>query len=168
MGAVHKGLDLLLEIFSEDLKDCTLYACGGYVREQDFCKEYHKELFETPNIIPMGFVDVESDRYKEMALSCAYTLLPSCAEACAGSVLTNMSAGLIPIVSKECGFEDDEVINLEDCRKETILKTLKEYSTKDRDWILQQSQHSINIVKQRYMPSNFTHSVESALNAILK
>ena len=34
-----------------------------------------------------------------MISTCAYTILPSCAEKCASSILTVMSGGLIPIVS---------------------------------------------------------------------
>ena len=48
LGAVHKGLDLLLEVFSRMTTDCKLYVCSGYEKEEDFCKLYHKELYETP------------------------------------------------------------------------------------------------------------------------
>ena len=50
-GQVHKGIDLLLELFSQQLKDYTLYVCSGYEQEEDFYQEYHKELYETSNII---------------------------------------------------------------------------------------------------------------------
>ena len=168
LGAVHKGLDLLLEIFAENVRDCTLYVCGCYLSESDFCKEYHKELFETSNIISVGFVDIESSAYKEIAGKCAFTLLPSCAEGCAGSVLTNMSAGIIPIVSKECGFDDDEVINLPDCKKETIIKAINEYCMKSKEWIIAQSEKAIEVVKNRYSERNFTESVENALKKTLE
>lgn len=167
-GAVHKGLDLLLELFSEEITDCTLYVCGGYILEQDFCNFYHKELFDTPNIISMGFVNIESDIYRELSSKCTFSILPSCAEGCAGSVLTNMSSGIIPIVSKECGFEDDKVINLPDCNKETIKEYVRFYSCKDQKWIKKNSKRAINIVRDHYSKQNFSNSVEEALLAINK
>ena len=166
-GQVHKGLDLLLELFAEEIKDCTLYVCGSFAREEDFAKEYHKELYETSNIVPIGHVNIETSQYEELSRKCAYSIMPSCAEACAGSVLTNMSAGIIPIVSKECGYEEDEAINLPDCKKETIKSYIVEYSKKKQDWLKEQSRKSIQIVKERYSNSAFTKSVEEALDGVL-
>ncbi|EFV68548.1 hypothetical protein HMPREF9011_00997 [Bacteroides sp. 3_1_40A] len=167
LGQVHKGLDLLLELFSQHLKDYTLYVCSGYEQEEDFYQEYHKELYETSNIIPMGFVDIESETFREISYKCTFAILPSCAEGCAGSILTAMSAGMIPIVSKECGFEDDEVINLPDCKMETIFGYVVEYSQKDQNWLKNAAKHSMEIVHSRYSKLCFSHSVEKALDGVL-
>ena len=166
-GQVHKGLDLLLELFAEEIKDCTLYVCGGFALEEDFVQEYHKELYETSNIVPVGFVSIQSAKYEELSKKCAFSIMPSCVEACAGSVLTNMSAGIIPIVSKECGFEDDEVINLPDCKKSTIYNYIIEYYKKGSEWRKAKSKQCIDIVNERYSESAFTKSVEDALNGVL-
>lgn len=166
-GQVHKGLDLLLEVFSECIPDCQLYVCGFYESEDDFKQEYHKELYETPNIFPMGFVNIDSNTYRNLCEQCAYTILPSCAEGCAGSVITNMSAGIIPIVSKECGFLDDEVISLPDCSKETITKFIKDYSHKNPEWLRERGEHSFRIAKERYSDRNFVRSFEYALQKTL-
>ena len=69
-----------------------------------------------------------------------------------------MSAGVIPIVSKECGFEDDEVINLPDCKLDTLKKFIRD-SAKPDEWIKQESSHAAEIVKTRYSRQNFTDSV---------
>ena len=79
-----------------------------------------------------------------------------------------MSAGVIPIVSKECGFEDDEVINLPDCKIETIQKFIRDYSAKLDEWIKQESSHVAEIVKTRYSRQNFTDSVIAAMNKLEK
>lgn len=167
LGAVHKGLDLLLEVFSKITTDCKLYVCAGYERENDFCEEYHNELYSKPNIVPMGFVDINSDRFKDMVQSCAYTILPSCAEGCAGSVLTVMSGGLIPIVSSVCGFSENEAIVLPDCKVETIAAYVKEYSCKDEAWIAQNSQKAIEIVNQKFSQNDFSDSVNMAIKGTL-
>ena len=166
-GQVHKGLDLLLELFAEEIKDCTLFVCGSFASEEDFTQEYYKELYETSNIVSVGFIDINSHNFKELSTKCAYSILPSCAEGCAGSVLANMSAGVIPIVSRECGFEDDEVISLIDCSKAAIKKIIIEYSQKDSEWLKKYSLHSIQMVKERYSDRSFTESVKNALEGVL-
>lgn len=129
-GQVHKGLDLLLDVFAYKCLDCNLYICSSFEMEEDFCDLYHNELYKMKNIFPIGFVDIEGEKFIEVAEKCSYMIMPSCSEGIAGSVLTAMSAGLIPIVSRECGFEDDEVIHLEDCSLECLEKTVNEYAKK--------------------------------------
>ena len=165
---VHRGLDLLLEIFSKPGFECNLYICSPFKNEDDFCEEYKHELFETPNIFPIGFVDINGSEFRELTEKCAYALLPSCAEGISGSVATVMSAGVIPIVSKECGYEDDEVINLPDCKIDTIEKYIRDYSAKPDEWIKQTSSHVVEIIKTRYSRQNFTDSIISAMNALTK
>lgn len=93
--------------------------------------------------------------------------MPSCSEANAGSVLTAMSAGMIPIVSCECGFEDDEVIHLKDCSKECIEDSIKFYASKDCEWIKSESEKSVNIVKERYSEECFIEFICKGLKNVL-
>lgn len=165
-GQVHKGLDILLEIFSDPSCKAELYVCAAYESEQDFCKEYEKELFHTSNIHPEGFVDVFGDRYKELTQECAYLIMPSCAEGMAGSVLTAMSAGVIPIVSKECGYDDEDVIHLPDCEPETIKRYVAEYATRDSDWIQAQSVKANKIASEKYSREAFSESVYAAMQRL--
>ena len=79
-----------------------------------------------------------------------------------------MSAGVIPIVSKECGLYDDEVINLPDCKINTIEKFIHDYAAKSDEWIKQQSSHVVEIIKTRYSRKNFTDSVIAAMNELTK
>lgn len=167
VGQVLKGLDLLLEIFGREGFGCNLYICSAFMNEKDFCDEYRHELFERPNIFPVGFVDINGQKFREITEKCAYVIMPSCSEGIAGSILTAMSAGVIPIVSRECGFYDDEVINLPDCRSETIEQYISEYSQKPDEWIKEHSEHSVNIVKARYSFESFGRSVNDAMTAML-
>ena len=81
---------------------------------------------------------------------------------------TAMSAGLINICSKECGFEDDEVIHLQDCRIETIRMAIQKYSDKDMDWIEGKSKKSYEIAQSRYGQKNFLNSIHAAFDKILQ
>jgi len=51
-GAIHKGLDLLLDYFSKR-KDLYLHICGNLTNEKKFMKVYEKELFHTPTYFIM-------------------------------------------------------------------------------------------------------------------
>lgn len=167
---VHKGLDLLLEVFASFAKDgfdAELYVCSWYEREKEFCEEYHKELFETENIHACGFVDIFSDTFKNIVESCAYTILPSCAEGQAGSVLSAMSGGCIPILSNVCGYDESDAIILSDCSLGTIERTVREYAAKDATWIATQSQKALDTVRTKYSEGAFIDSVEKALDGVL-
>lgn len=162
-GQVHKGLDLLLEIFAQKDFPFELYICSGFLLEKPFCELYQKELFHTSNIHSVGFVDIMGTLFREIVEQCTFALLPSCSEANAGSVLSVMSVGLIPIVSRECGFEDDEVIHLQDCEIETIEAAIYNYASKDLDWLRNESDRVQRIVKERYSQEAFLQSIRKAL-----
>ena len=104
---VQKGLDLLLKIFPRH-PDLQLYVCSSYEREQEFCECYHKELFQTPNIHPEGWVQLYGPRFYELIRACAYVIHPTCSEGQAGSVVQCMYAGLIPVVTREAGIDTEE------------------------------------------------------------
>ncbi len=167
-GQVHKGLDLLLDIFSERNYPYELYICSSFGEERDFVHAYRNELFQCPNIHPIGFIDILGRVFQKIVSKCVYAIMPSCSEGQSGSVCTAMSAGLINICSKECGFEDDEVIHLQDCRIETIRMAIQKYSDKDMDWIEGKSKKSYEIAQSRYGQKNFLNSIHAAFDKILQ
>jgi len=166
-GCVHKGLDLLLEIFSEKDFPANLYVCGGFKSETDFEQEYSKELYNTPNIIPVGITDIWGDDFTELASKCAFSILPSCSEGLAGSVTTTMSAGIINICSDRCGFDSDDVIILKDCSKEFIRNTILEYSQKSMEWITSESEREKKLTETKFSKSEFTRSMKEAIGATI-
>lgn len=114
-GFVHKGLDLVLELFA-GLHDHQLFVCGPFGKEKEFLREYHHELFEAGNIHPVGWVDVNSVKFKEILDQCLGIIYPSCAEGGGGSVITCMHAGVIPVASYEASIDImDNGITLTEC-----------------------------------------------------
>ena len=103
-GFVHKGLDLVLEAFAE-MPNYHLYICGPLQKEKDFSRMYSKELYQTPNIHAIGWVDVDGPEFIEIANKCLGIVYPSCSEAGGGSVIACMHAGLIPLVSYESSVD---------------------------------------------------------------
>lgn len=101
-GNVHKGLDLALEALAHT--DINLHICTELSLE--FENEYRAEL-SAPNIHYYGFVEQNSNRFNEIIQQCAFTILPSCSEGGAGSVVDCMGVGLVPIVTKHVGIDTD-------------------------------------------------------------
>lgn len=166
-GCVHKGLDLLLEIFSEQNFPCKLYVCGCFKEEKDFADEYKNELFHTNNIVPVGFIDVDSKKFEQLCGECSFTILPSCSEGCAGTIATCMSAGLIPICSRICGYEEDEIIVLKDCSKETIKQEILKAAAMDMVKIKERSAYEVELTKKKYCIDNFSKLMKLALREVL-
>lgn len=166
-GQVHKGLDLLLDIFSQKYFPCELYICSAYGNEPQFVAAYKKELFDMPNIHAMGFIAINSKKFADIVKKCAYLIVPSCAEGQMGSALTVMSAGVIPILSQECGFDDDEAILLPDCELETIKNIILEYSQKSMDWVDKKSHEVIDMTRKKHSKEMFIQSLRQAFDKTL-
>lgn len=104
---VHKGLDLVLEAF-RDMPDYHLTVAGPMEREPDFQRAYHDELYNTPNIHTIGWLDVTSPAFAEIASGCVGVIFASAGESGCGSVLSAMHAGLIPVVSYETSVDVED------------------------------------------------------------
>ena len=123
-GMVHKGLDLALEAFA-GMPDYHLTICGPVEQEKDFVRAFHKELYESPNIHTIGWIDTRSDRFREITRRCVGLIFPSCSEGQASSVVECMHAGLIPVVSAESGVDvQDFGVILKSCSIEEIKQAI--------------------------------------------
>lgn len=123
-GAIHKGLDLLIDIF-KNRDDITLHICG--LTKQD------KKMLGIPkrkNIVEYGHIDIKSEIFLKIIETCSYTILPSCSEGFATSITTGMLHGLIPIVMKNTGFNKlgENAIFLNDYKIEYINEMLNALS----------------------------------------
>ena len=128
-GFVHKGLDLVLEAFV-DMPEHQLYVCGPLEKEKEFVKVFYNELYRTPNIHTIGWVDVNGPEFLEVANKCVGIVFPSCSESGGGSVIACMHAGLLPLVSYESSVDVDEFgVVLKDNSINTIKNTVHMVST---------------------------------------
>ncbi len=125
-GMVHKGLDLLLETFAQ-MPEYQLTLCGPVQEEKDFEKAYYQELYQTPNIHTVGWIDISSTKFRELANNCIGLVYPSCSEGQSGAVLTCLHAGLIPIISYSSGVDvsDDFGVILKNCSIEEIKDSVQ-------------------------------------------
>ncbi len=146
-GLIHKGLDLLLDYFSKN-KDITLHICGYIENEKEFCRIYKKELFETENIKTYGFVDINSEKFKNILQKCSFVVYPSCSEGGSPSVLATIgNGGLIPIITKETtistgyeilidGFDYFSIEKAILKSRELTLAEIKALQLKNLDYVL--------------------------------
>jgi len=125
-GMVRKGLDVVLEAFAA-MPDLHLTICGPVGEEKDFEAAYAKELYQTPNIASVGWVDIEGPQFRDICRNSVALVYPSCAEGQCGGVVTCMHAGLIPILSYESGVDVDDFGRiLPSCSVSDIQNTVRE------------------------------------------
>lgn len=162
LGAIHKGLDLLIDVF-KNLPDSTLYIAGLGKLEEKMLPEYR----DMKNIINVGFLKVNSSTYLDIVHCCSFVILPSCSEAMSTGVITCMNHGLIPIITKETGFHfKDFGYELSDFRIETISKTVKECSNLENDLILEQHKSVYNYSITNFSAEKFQDNFSKILRKI--
>jgi len=106
-GMVHKGLDLALEAFAR-MPEYKLTVCGRAEKEDDLFAAYRHELTGLPNITYAGWMDLASPEFDKIRRTHAGMIYPSSSEGCAGSIVHCAHAGLVPLVTRETGFEIGE------------------------------------------------------------
>ena len=159
-GLVHKGLDLVLEVFAR-LPELHLTVCGPISRERDFERLYARELYALPNVETLGWVDVTAPSFLALARRTGALVYPSCAEGGGASALTCMHAGLIPVLTREASVDLDagRGITLADDGIDTLSEAvvaLSERSATDLEslsraaWEWVRAHHSREIFAARY------------------
>lgn len=126
-GAVHKGLDLVLEVFARNPR-LTLHIVGPYPREHDFVAAYRHELTRCPNIRSHGFLYPNSARFRKILSQSRSFVNPTCSEGISTSSITCMQYGLIPILSRQAGITLPSGMGrmLENCSVDDVERTVLE------------------------------------------
>jgi len=92
---VSKGLDIVAEAFSSgDIGRVYICAAKKYERVPALTK---KSTFH------YGLLHPDSNKFRGLINRCRFVILMSCGEACPGSIVVCMRAGLIPIISEHVG-----------------------------------------------------------------
>ena len=168
-GLVHKGLDLLLDVFAQ-MPDYHLTICGPINKEKDFETAYEQELYHTPNIDTIGWVDISSQEFLKILNSCVAIIYPSCSEGGGGCVITCMHAGLIPIVSYEASVDvnDDCGIVLKNCSLDEIKNTIHTIAGFPTQKLKDMAQNSRDFVRQNHTQENFARVYTQTIHKIIK
>ena len=167
-GLVHKGLDLVLEVFRET-PECELTVCGPLEApsEQGFVQAFHRELYETQNIQAIGWVDVASEQFERIANSCAALIYPSCSEGQAGAVITCLQAGLIPLISYESGVDVDGFGTiLDECSHVQIKKAMMDLVEKSNDELADLSLRAHEYAKRNHSTESYRKAFDQVISKI--
>ena len=127
-GAIHKGLDLCLEVFAKH-PEWTLHITGNLKHEPDFIRAYDKEL-NLPNVLYHGWMLVADRKFKMMLENVFAFINPTCSEGQSPAVATCLSLGLYPIISRYTGVDLPEGCGLFieeltiDCVEEMVGKAM--------------------------------------------
>jgi hypothetical protein len=167
-GLVRKGLDLILEAFV-GMPDYHLIVCGPIKEEKDFEMAYYKELYETPNISTIGWVDVSKPEFLEITNRCIGIVFPSAAEGGGGSVITCMHAGLIPIVSYEASVDvdDDYGLVLKNCSIEEIQNSIRKISMLSEEKLKSMARKAWQFVRVNNTQQRFSEEYRKTIDTIL-
>ncbi|HLA82778.1 MAG TPA: glycosyltransferase [Thermoleophilia bacterium] len=162
-GNVHKGLDLLLEAFSN--LGCHLYVCQRL--EPDFVRLYRHELEDLANVHCLGPVALRSPQFYELVNTCNFAVLPSCSEGQPGSIVDCMSYGLIPLVSYESNIDTDGFgVTLRDCTTVEIARTVRELSARPVSWQAEMSRRTRDVASSDFSERAFYENMKRAVTSI--
>lgn len=166
-GFIHKGLDLVLEAFSQ-MPEYNLTVCGPLDKEKDFVNAFRKELYETPNIKTIGWVDVDSPGFIEIAHNSIGLVYPTCAEGGGGSAITCMHAAIIPILSHEASVDiGDSGFILKGSSIEEIKNTVKKVSALDAGELKRLSRNAWELARQNHTRDIFKREYEKFVSRVL-
>jgi glycosyltransferase involved in cell wall biosynthesis len=167
-GLVHKGLDLALEAF-KNMHDSNLIVCAPINNDQDFVKAYYKELYETSNIDTVGWVDIDSQQFRDVTSKCGSILHLSCSEGGAPSIKVCMHAGLIPVISYESGVDiNDFGFILKDCSIDNIEKVITHIANLPPNNLQERALKAWNFARQHYTMENFAKEYRNVILSIIE
>jgi hypothetical protein len=160
-GAIHKGLDILVDVFT-DLPDLNLFICGLSTHEEGLFN------LNKTNIKNLGFVNVNSNEFIDLVNDCSFVILPSCSEGMSTSVITCMNHGLIPIVTRETGIDLDGFgYYLDDYKVEYVKDVVKRCSLLDDKILEEQHEKVFNYSRKKFNIRNFSSEIDSILSEII-
>lgn len=167
-GMVHKGLDLVLDVFAS-MPDYHLTICGPVEREKDFERAYYKELYQTPNIHTVGWIDVTSPEFTAITNTSIGLIYPSCSEGQCGGVVTCLHAGLIPIVSPESGVDvsPDFGVYLDSCSLEEIKDAVRRVSALPPQQLRRMSRKAWEYARANHTRERFAEEYRKAIDRIV-
>lgn len=167
-GLIHKGLDLVLDYFLKN-QNLTLHVCGKIKNDEAFAQAYQKELFATENIITHGFIDIDSNDFKNVLKSCSFIIYPSCSEGGSPSALTAIgNGGLIPIISKETTFSAGFEIWIDSLDDKGIDKAVKQALSLSNEDITTLQKKNYEYVVLNNSQNNYYDKLKSAITNILE
>jgi glycosyltransferase involved in cell wall biosynthesis len=162
LGQVHRGLDLVLDVFAK--LPYKLFVMSAFKEEPDFEKIYEQELYHTENIIPLGFVSLNSNSFYNAVCESDFVLLPSCSEGQSSSVINLMAYGLIPVVTENTGLQHilESGVLIKTIDTNGVSNAIKE-AVEMSDEEFHSKRNGLKTENKRYSRQGFLNTFDQAL-----
>ncbi len=151
------GLDLALEVFARR-PHLELFLCGPFAREERFVACFRRELYETPNVHPVGWVEVGGERFNELARRCGFVIAPMCPTSSHGSLVICAGAGLVPLATAHAAGVDTDRLGttLPSLEREEIGRVVDEVVERPAAWLRETSAELVETVRRDFSQAAFT------------
>ncbi|KEI71951.1 glycosyltransferase [Endozoicomonas elysicola] len=161
-GAIHKGLDIVIDFFMVN-KNLNLFI-AGLSKDEEYLFNLDRD-----NIHNIGFINVNSPEFNDLITNVGYMIHPSCSEGMSTSVLTCMSHGVIPIITRECGVSLPEGLGyfLDSPSLKSLTKVIDEIKTESFESYLSRSEQLFEYSRLNFSQSNFNRTMTTLLENIL-
>lgn len=163
-GVIHKGLDILVEAFSRlPLKRLNIF--GVSKQEVSIIKPYIGRnifLYDKINVMDDAFISEVVDKN-------AFAVSLSCSEGMQSGIATCMLHGLIPIVTKETGYESqDFIFEFDDYHLDSVVNTISCTSSLSASDINKLSSQVYDYAHKKFTLTAFSNQFESIVKDILE
>jgi glycosyltransferase involved in cell wall biosynthesis len=158
---IQKGLSHFLEV-ARTRTDLNFYIVVPFMASE--FEDYYRDVLQSPNVFLFKNLRMDSAEMQQIIERCTYSVAPSYVDGFPGGTIEPMSAGLIPIVSRYCGFPVKEFIfEMEDLTTASLAATINRVLSLD-DEIYQTYSNAV----AAYASKNFSFDyVKAELTNIL-
>lgn len=162
-GLIHKGVDILIDAFKE-MPELAINFYGLSTAER---RLFHK--LRVSNTLDCGRVNVQKTEFIDKIVNQhCFIIFPSCSEGMSTAVATCMAHGIIPILTKECGFEPNEyIIELGGWHIEDIKCAVKRAISMNNEDILNFREGCFQYARKNFSLEKFDSSFEDIMDDIL-
>ncbi len=168
-GALHKGLDLVLEAFAK-APELELEVAGPVDRERAFFRAFRRELLQTRNIRYLGWIDIGSPQFQELTRRVVALVYPSSSEGQSGSTVTCLHAALPSIVTPQVGLDIEPAFGavLDEVTPEAIVTACRQLASRTPEELRNMAHAAWSYARSHHTRERFAAEYRRALLEILK
>lgn len=163
LGIIHKGLDILIDTIAKN-PNMILNCYGVDQREYSLFKK-----LKAYNTVDCKRVNVLSEDFvTEIVHKHNIVVLPSCSEGMSTAIATCMAHGLIPIVTKDCGFDECQyIIQIEECTIESLEIAINRIQKMSNDEILEMRYQCYQYARENFSIQTFDNRFSNIMDTLL-
>lgn len=166
-GLIRKGLDLVLKVFKNH-PELQLHICAKFDAEKRFQQVYAPYL-NLPNVHVHGYIDIQSEEYRQLLVDCAFIINATVADACPSALTTPIgSSGIIPVITPENGFEPFPfAIEIACATEDAIEKAIVQTQRLSEKELITRSQAGYTFFESHYSDEQFLKGLTECVQAVI-